>query len=163
MHSAHRPNDILVSCPGPLLPLCLPICFCQLIQKLWRCEMCSFKSQKVIVLNNVSAYRSQLYWYLSCLGTQISTLPCQLITVSHCVTVDNLSPVLLASHQSLLMCSHKGNQHAQLMEADKHQQRITGEILITSLPLGINIKSIKLEATEENISAYWRKTVTCSF
>lgn len=90
MHSAHRPNDILVSCPGPLLALCMPICFCQLIQKLPRCEMCSFKSQKVIVFSNVSAYRSQLYCYLSCPGTQISTLPCQLITVSHCVTVDNL-------------------------------------------------------------------------
>lgn len=55
------------------------------------------------------------------------------------------SPIVLASHQSLLMCSHKGNQHANLMEVYKHQQRITGIILITSLPLGINIKFIKRE------------------
>lgn len=87
MHLAHHPNDILLSCPGPLLLLCLPICFCQLIQKLQRCEICSFKSQKVIVFNNVSANRSQLCCHLSCPRTQISTLPCQLITASHCATI----------------------------------------------------------------------------
>lgn len=71
------------------------------------------------------------------------------------------SPVQLASHQSLLMCSHKGNQHANLMEVYKLQQRITGVILITSLLLGINIKSIKLKETTENI-VYLRKIATCS-
>lgn len=143
MHLAHHPNDILVSCPGPLLPLCLPICFCQMIQKLQRCEMCSFKSQKVIVFNNVSAYRSQLYCYCPGNSNKHTCMPAN-YSFALCDSRQS-SPFLLASHQSLLMCSHKGNQHANLMEAYKHQQRITGVIfVITSLPLGINIKSIKL-------------------
>lgn len=87
MHLAHHPNDILLPCPGPFLLLSLPICLYQMIQKLQRWEICSSKSQKVIVLNNVSANRSQLCCYLSCPGTQISTLPCQLITASHCATI----------------------------------------------------------------------------
>ena len=142
MHSAHRPNDILASCPRPLLGL--PICFCQLIQKFGRCEMRSFKSQKVIV----SRQR---------IGLHISTVLLSLLpgnSNKHTSMPANYSftlcdsrqssPVLLASHQSLLMCSHEGNQHANLMEVYEHRQRITGRIVITSLPLGINIKSIKL-------------------
>lgn len=72
------------------------------------------------------------------------------------------SHVLLASHQSLLMFSHRGNKHAKLMEVHKHQQRITG--VITSLPLGINTKSIKLrggEKFEENWHALFSITLKC--
>lgn len=53
------------------------------------------------------------------------------------------SPILLASHQSLLMGTHRGNQHANLMEICKHLQRISDINVITSMPLGVNIKSIK--------------------
>lgn len=65
------------------------------------------------------------------------------------------SPILLASHQTLLMCTHKGNQHANRMEIYKHQKKITGIILIMSLPLGINIKSIKHKKSDDIIFMEW--------
>lgn len=117
--------------------------FCQLIQKFGRCEMCSFKSQK----GNC---------FQQCISLHILTVLLSLLPENsnkHISMPANYnftlcdspqsSPLLLASHQSLLMCSHKGNQHANLMEVYKHQQRITGRIWITSLPLGIIIKYIK--------------------
>ncbi len=143
MHSAHPPIDILVSCPGPLLSLCPAYMLCQLIQKLRRCEMGSFKSQKVIVFSKVSAYRSQLYRSLLPGNSNEHTSMAANYNFTLCDNRQS-SPILLASHQILLMFSHKGNQHDNLMEVCRHQQRITAVILITSLPLGINIKSIKL-------------------
>lgn len=50
--------------PG-LGPRRLPICRRQPIQKLSRCEMSSFESQKVIVCSDISAFRSRPYCYIA--------------------------------------------------------------------------------------------------
>ena len=57
---------------------------------------------------------------------KISALPCQLITVSHCVTVDNLPLFCWPETKRVLMCAHKGDRpdrHANLMEVYEHRQR----------------------------------------
>ena len=113
------------------------------------CSVCLYVSVNVLIwITKDNCFQQYI-------GLQISTVPLSLLpgnSNKHTSMPDNYSftlcdspqssPSLLASHQSLLMCSHKGNQHADLIGVYKHQQRITGIILITSLPLGINIKSI---------------------
>lgn len=133
MHPTHRPNDILVSCLEPLLALCLPVCSRD-TKRYQKCGFCSFITQKGSC-------------FQQCIILQLSTVllslqpgdPNKYITkpanysFTQCDSRQS-SPILLARHQSVLMCSHKGNQHANLMEIYKHQQRTTGIILITSLP-----------------------------
>lgn len=104
------------------------------IQNLAKCGFCSFITQKGSC-------------FQQCIILQLSTVllslqpgdPNKYITkpanysFTQCDSRQS-SPILLARHQSVLMCSHKGNQRANLMEIYKHQQRTTGIILITSLP-----------------------------
>lgn len=131
MHPAHYPNDILVSCLKLLLLLWRPVCMlapCQTYH-----VKCTLLNDNIgCFQKNILSHRFGLC-YCSCMGTQKVHYKAANCSFTQCDSRKS-SPVLLARHQSHLEYSHWGDKDANLMEGYKHQQRITGIIVIAYLP-----------------------------